>query len=242
MGKSKSCARNRLLLWLDKLCRHAAESIKGKKNKPMLNTSACAWLKTGIPKKEPYIKDNDGKRISQSEYACLYDLSAVREVGENAYILGGRANRQQAINDIMTIVSGIKKARKICPDMPFILANVAALKFDYAEEDFNLGKIVTLRFRPKTPTGRMPLLQYDIYYHFSDDLFGSVSYSKDGVNRGNIILWSRKGAGVFAYADTNYICWYINVRKSSEGEITIHSIDKHLNYDRIPVYRARKPS
>lgn len=242
MGKSNSCARNGLFLWLDKLCRHVAESIKGMKNKPMMNTSAYAWLRTGLPKKELYIKDTDGKRISQSEYTCLYDLSALREVGENAYTLSGRANRQQAINDIMNIVGGLNKARKICPDMPFILTNVAALKFDYVEQDFNLGKIVTLHFRPKTPTRRMPLLQYDIQYHFSDDFFGSVSYSKDGVNRGNIILWIRKRAGVLTHANINHICWDINVRKSSAGEITIHSIDKHLNNDRISVYRARKLS
>nr|DAP80389.1 MAG TPA: hypothetical protein [Caudoviricetes sp.] len=249
MARCKQCGRFGLFLRLNEydLCascqqlnREIAESVARAitgSNSPII---APVKAETEYPKKPTYIKDEEGKRISKRECVCLYDLSALLEVGANAYILGSDENKEQAIKDIMEIVRALKKARTICPEIPEVEANISALKFDYTEDDFDNGRIVAIRFCPKTPTGKQPLIQYGINYRFSDAFFGSVYYSKDGMNRGSAIIQKKVRSETPLCVHIEVTGWTVNFRRHATGETDVHSIDRNDGGGvKVPMYRAK---
>lgn len=249
MARCKQCGRFGLFLQLNEydLCascqqlnRKIAECVANAITGSKLHTSAPAKVEPKYPKKATYIKDTDGKRISKKECTCLYDLSALLEVGANAYILGSNANKELAIKDIMRIVDGISDARTICPEIPAVDANVAALKFDYNEDDFDHGRIVAIRFCPKTPTGKQPLIQYGLGYRFNDDFFGEVHYSKDGLDRGSAIIWKRTRFETPTCIRIDGTCWAVNFKRHATGKISVYSINRNENGTKVPIYRAKK--
>lgn len=250
MGRCINCGRRGLFLRLDayglcsscqeenrRIAEMAAHIITGSTT----HITDPIQTESEYPKKSIYFKDSEGNRISKKEYPCVYDYSALLEVESNGYMLGSDTNKQQAVNDIMCIASGLEKAIEICPEIPFYKANASALKFDYIADDYYVGKISALRFCPKTPKGNLRTILYEMNYRFMEDLFGEISYSKNGLYGGKITIWKRKRIETPTSSRTEGTCWQVDLRKSDSGEIIVNSITRHSKCgNRELLYRAQK--